>query len=101
MGQKSGKANFMMDLYTCFTSCCGDFTCAKSCTMKRRGYSDSCATCFGNFSACTIKYCQHNCIGGVASECVTCFETNCKEPFAACSGISDAPWTPDAFVVAV
>mmetsp|Transcript_69785 Transcript_69785/g.204259 ORF Transcript_69785/g.204259 Transcript_69785/m.204259 type:complete len:152 (+) Transcript_69785:61-516(+) len=90
----TGRTNFMGDLFTCFEQCCGNAPCATSCTKKRRGYSDACAQCYGDFSHCTIQYCQSKCIGGNATQCVACFEDHCKAPFDSCSGLKDAPWTP-------
>ncbi|CAJ1336088.1 unnamed protein product, partial [Effrenium voratum] len=92
--------------------CPADLTLSPSCTMALRvvvlaataaiaiagkeGYSDGCASCFGDVFGCTRQHCKLKCIGGQTPACKQCVkDAGCVASFTGCSG-----FTPPSLVSA-
>jgi hypothetical protein len=72
----------------CGKSCMGQSACVKDCIVKREGYSDGCAQCFGDLGGCTAKNCWAKCIGGESDSCKKCVQDKCDAGFTSCSGFT-------------
>jgi len=84
----NGEANFKSDMSACGHSSMGSTGKATSCMKGKEGYSDACATCFGNTIHCTATKCLSKCIGGETAECKQCVDHNCTPDLKACSGLT-------------
>mmetsp|Transcript_20444 Transcript_20444/g.46823 ORF Transcript_20444/g.46823 Transcript_20444/m.46823 type:complete len:265 (+) Transcript_20444:28-822(+) len=83
-----GQSNFESDMSSCGKSCLGRASCAKSCIEKAEGYSEGCASCFGDLVGCTSSKCWTKCIAGETAACKQCVAANCDGAFTACSGFT-------------
>ena len=78
----------------CFPNCPEEVietlgTCVASCTAAATGLSSSCASCYGEATACTVAFCTPWCVSDINSpSCVACrIENGCVPGFDACSGL--------------
>eukprot|EP00929_Paragymnodinium_shiwhaense_P027733 TRINITY_DN1620_c0_g1_i1.p1 TRINITY_DN1620_c0_g1~~TRINITY_DN1620_c0_g1_i1.p1 ORF type:complete len:279 (-),score=78.52 TRINITY_DN1620_c0_g1_i1:546-1382(-) len=85
--QESGAANFDEDLRKCGSKCWGKADCVRDCVLKQRDYTEDCATCFGDVSACTVMKCSFDCVNGETHQCDDCNRIACAGMFIKCSGI--------------
>jgi hypothetical protein len=73
----------------CGIQCYGlpDKTCAAKCMEMALGFSEACATCWGDSIMCVSDKCLGPCLGGAQDPaCVACSNQNCTPAFHACSG---------------
>ena len=87
---QKGSAAFTSDMDACGHQCAlSDKSCASKCVQGKEGYSDSCASCFGDLFACTRDHCKLACIGGQTEACTDCVKkAGCPGPFTGCSGFT-------------
>ncbi|CAJ1458742.1 unnamed protein product [Effrenium voratum] len=87
---QKGLAAFSGDLDACGHQCALSSTdCASKCVQGKEGYSDGCASCFGDIFGCTRQHCKLKCIGGQTDECKQCVkDAGCVATFTSCSGFT-------------
>merc|ERR1712080_757686 len=73
---------------TCGKKCLGKASCVKDCMKSAEGYSDGCASCFGDTASCTASKCWSKCIGGDSPACDQCAKDNCDPALLSCSGLT-------------
>lgn len=77
-------------LNTCWQTCLfspGDETlseCYSGCLVDESGFSQACATCFGDAISCEFDNCME-CDG--QEECDACMQDNCAPDFEECAGV--------------
>jgi len=85
----SGHVQWQEDMSSCGLHCLGEGTCVTSC-LAEKGWTSSCATCFGDLTDCTRANCLVECLGVRSPGCVSCLEAKgCnKKAFGAgsCTG---------------
>lgn len=87
---QKGAAAFSQDMETCGRQCALSSTeCASQCVQKKEGYTDSCASCFGDVFGCTRDHCKLKCISGQTPACKQCVkDAGCADTFTSCSGFT-------------
>jgi len=74
----------------CGVDCFGlpDVSCAAKCMTRLVGFSEACATCWGDSINCVSTNCLAPCLGGAQDPvCIACQSQFCMPAFHACSGI--------------
>jgi len=93
----SGHSQWRRDMTSCGTKCLGQKSCVPSC-MRTKGWSSSCATCFGNLAGCTAEHCLTKCLDGRTPSCLSCLKASGCDTAAfgpgSCTGF-DEPSTPN------
>merc|ERR1719498_665642 len=95
-----GKTNFESDMSACGHSSLGNKDKATSCMKGKEGYSDGCASCFGDTISCTASKCWMKCIGGETAACKQCVSDSCTPSLKTCSGLTP-PSAPSCLVLKV
>ena len=74
------------------SKCMGESECVKKCMKSKMGFSDKCATCFGEFTQCGKSNCSFRCIcklsGNNCDSCTNCVKTHCEHSFTSRTGFS-------------
>merc|ERR1711933_617520 len=84
-----GKTDFASDLSDCGHQCLGMASCTASCIAKKRGYTTSCAACFGSLTGCTKDHCMFDCMSDASgTKCKSCVDEHCTPAFESCSGLA-------------
>merc|ERR1712176_1708835 len=85
----SGKTDFQSDLSDCGHQCLGMASCVTKCIVKKRGYTETCAGCFGSLTGCTKDHCVFDCMTDAqGSSCKSCVDEHCTPEFESCSGLT-------------
>merc|ERR1719192_2744899 len=84
-----GKTDFEGDLSACGHQCLGMSSCTSKCIAKRRGYTATCADCFGELTGCTKDHCMFDCMTDAqGTSCKDCVDDHCTPAFKTCSGLT-------------
>merc|ERR1719238_2030436 len=84
--KSGGKQQYDAALDHCGTSCAAGFPCTKDC-MKKKGYSDGCASCMAHAVECGRDHCLSQCISNHKSKgCLHCNLKKCRPVMKRCSG---------------
>merc|ERR1719150_1859204 len=84
-----GKTDFEGDLNACGHQCLGMASCTSKCIAKRRGYTATCADCFGTLTGCTKDHCMFDCMTDAqGTSCKNCVDEHCTPAFETCSGLT-------------
>merc|ERR1711879_89138 len=75
--KSGGKQEYDAAMDHCGTSCAAGFPCTRDC-MKKRGYSDGCASCMAHAVECGRDHCLSQCISNHNSK--ACLHCNLKMP---------------------
>merc|ERR1712224_912681 len=71
-----------------------DTSCMTKCMKDNKGFSDTCAACFGELASCTASSCWvATLLEGERSpkQVARCVDKHCIADFKMCSGIDDLP----------